>query len=377
LLLGVFGVGSIVVISAVMVATGLPQQTLPTSDQWHWQDLLWLAGFIAAYNCVMLPLDFLGGYFLPRRYKRSTMAWRCYCGSWVRGTTLQAVVFLGSGSLLLAAGRMAGTLGAGTMLVLIMLACLYLQENFATSARANLDANDRQKLDSALLQLWQLGLRPVPVVARSSHDVGFTGGIVGMPGRETSIVPESWLHQLSAEELTVVLARRSIAVSSESRTRGIVLAVSWVVLSFVAAAWLCGDGVSSVAGLVMTLLGSALFNFLGLLILPVISRQASYAIDRQVIACGVQPEALMEVIEKLDRVQDDEPERSPIIESIFHPVPSVANRKVSLSSMVAPPTAWHAARMTIFLSWAGVGLLSRAVHCNVGRPDLWVMLPTD
>ncbi|WP_146526280.1 hypothetical protein [Novipirellula artificiosorum] len=41
------------------------------------------------------------------------------------------------------------------------------------------------------------------------------------------------------------------------------------------------------------------------------------------------------------------------------------------------PIAWHAARMTLFVSWACMGMLVRAVHCNVGRPELWVMLPTD
>jgi hypothetical protein len=65
-----------------------------------------------------------------------------------------------------------------------------------------------------------------------------------------------------------------------------------------------------------------------------------------------------------------------LIESIFHPVPSLSNRR-ALSTRTYPPIAWHAARMTLFLSWGCAGLLSRAVHCNVGRPELWVMLPTD
>jgi hypothetical protein len=33
--------------------------------------------------------------------------------------------------------------------------------------------------------------------------------------------------------------------------------------------------------------------------------------------------------------------------------------------------------MMLYLSWAGIGGLSRAVHCNVGRPPLWVLLPGD
>ncbi len=37
----------------------------------------------------------------------------------------------------------------------------------------------------------------------------------------------------------------------------------------------------------------------------------------------------------------------------------------------------EATRMMLFLSWAGLGGLARAVHCNIGRPSLWVMLPCD
>ncbi len=33
--------------------------------------------------------------------------------------------------------------------------------------------------------------------------------------------------------------------------------------------------------------------------------------------------------------------------------------------------------MSLFLSWACFGFLSRAVHCNSGIPELWVLLPCD
>jgi hypothetical protein len=38
---------------------------------------------------------------------------------------------------------------------------------------------------------------------------------------------------------------------------------------------------------------------------------------------------------------------------------------------------WNAARTTVAISPAGLGLLGRAVHCNCGRPSLWVFLPID
>jgi len=68
----------------------------------------------------------------------------------------------------------------------------------------------------------------------------------------------------------------------------------------------------------------------------------------------------------------------PWVERIFHPIPSVA---VRLAALDCPASSrWgadEAARLTLYLSWACLGLLSRAVHCNSGLPEYWVYLPRD
>jgi hypothetical protein len=83
----------------------------------------------------------------------------------------------------------------------------------------------------------------------------------------------------------------------------------------------------------------------------------------------------------LEHDQDDELERARGVETIFHPVPAARHRIAALrGERAAGPhawAAWHAARTALYLSWAGVGLLGRAVHCNLGRPEAWVFLPSD
>jgi hypothetical protein len=74
----------------------------------------------------------------------------------------------------------------------------------------------------------------------------------------------------------------------------------------------------------------------------------------------------------LDALHNDGPKRSASIEPIFDPLPSVDSRRAT--SSVAFPIAWHAARMTWFVSSACLGMLFRVVHCNVGRPELWALL---
>ena len=153
------------------------------------------------------------------------------------------------------------------------------------------------------------------------------------------------------------------------------LALIWIVAGFILSASLPGAGVTAVAELASTSLGFTLWTFLGLLTLPTISRQSSYAIDAELLRRGADFETFTKTISTLDSAQDDEPSRGALVETIFHPVPSVDNRRQTQQS--GSPLAWHAARMTLFLSWSCMGLLARAVHCNVGRPELWAMLPTD
>ena len=81
----------------------------------------------------------------------------------------------------------------------------------------------------------------------------------------------------------------------------------------------------------------------------------------------------------LDAAQEDEPRRGRLVETVFHPVPSLERRVDAIvgGNGRELPQPWNTARTALFLSWASLGLLSRAVHCNCGRPALWVLFPGD
>jgi len=132
---------------------------------------------------------------------------------------------------------------------------------------------------------------------------------------------------------------------------------------------------ATVAGLVTTICGFTLWSFFGLLVLPTISRNASLKIDQELLDRGTPLELITKTAFTLDQMQDGEPDRSRIVETIFHPVPNVTSR--NKDEPVRGLAAWNVARTTLFFSWACLGFLSRSVHCNVGRPELWTMLPTD
>jgi len=369
-----------VLLSLGLLVSRQPLAWLPNDQSGSVADFWALAIVGCCLIGLMLPLDLLGGFLLPNRSRPSTIKFAAFLGAWSRGVAVQTTLFVLTGLLILVMGRWLGLLGA-TLAVLgvavILVAC---QLRIARLVGAlPLTAGDRDESDmavrEALRQTSQWGYKPQPIIVVEHDDAGFTGGVVGLPGMETIVVPATTILKLTPEQLAVTIARRLEAVRGGSRTRGILVAFAWVITGFMISALLPGAGVTSVGELAMTCLGFTLWTFFGLLTLPTLSRQASYAIDRKVIDQGASAETVYGAVTTLDRLQDDEPKRSALIETIFHPVPSVDNRRGETAS--SSPIAWHAARMTLFVSWACMGMLVRAVHCNVGRPELWVMLPTD
>jgi hypothetical protein len=378
--LGISGVGLIVTISLVLLLSGLPSRLLPSDQAWSLADLKALLTVQVCLTSLMLPLDLLGGLVLPNRWRANTITFAAFIKRWFGGIAVQTVMFLTAGIVILSMGRWLGLPGATLAVLFIAVVLVAFQLRIANLvAFTTLAENGKRGGDATVAeasrQTAEWGWKPLPIVVLDHVDSGFTGGVVGLPGMETIVLPAESLDHLVPSQLAVTLARRLEAVRSGSRTRGILFAFAWVVAGFILAAVVPGAGVTSVAELTMTGLGFTLWTFLGLLTLPTLSRQASFAIDRRVIAGGASSEVFYQTVKTLDRLQDDEPKRSSLVETIFHPVPSVENRATERSN--GPPVAWHVARMTLFVSWACLGMLVRAVHCNVGRPELWVMLPTD
>ncbi|MCS7470006.1 hypothetical protein NZK35_25440 [Stieleria sp. ICT_E10.1] len=380
LLLGMFGVGSLVVLSTALLLTQYPLAVLPNSESWSGGDLTALVLLFGCLAAVLFPMDLLGGFLLPNRWRPNTISLGTFLAGWIRGVFVQGTLFLFASLLILLMGRWLGVLGAALAIVgtAIILIGAQLQIAKFVGALKNRVADDPGIIPAieqaqSIVSTW--GWRQRPVTTLGHHDTGFTGGIVGLPRMETVVLPAGTLAKLTPEQLAVVIARRLEAIQSGSRTRGLMLALVWVIAGFALSTLLPGAGVTSIAGLTMTCLGFTLWTFFGLLTLPTLSRQASYAIDGKVLQSGASRDVFQQTVKTLDTLQDDEPRRSALIETIFHPVPSVDNRHSA--ALGTAPIAWHAARITLFVSWACMGMLVRAVHCNVGRPELWVMLPTD
>ena len=365
--LGMSAVGTLVTLAALALPLDLTGGIPPAADAST--QVVALLGFVLIYAAVQLPFDIFGGFVLPRRYGRLHPPLGRYLLGLARGTAAHSAVLFGAAVALMYAGiygGVVGTVAAGSLLALAMLrgrvelASAVAPLDLTPSERRAGSTDDRS-----------------PVVMADSPDEGFTGAVVGVFRPRFHLIPAQWQQVLGTEELEVAVNRRSAAVKTGSWRRGRLLALLFTIIGLTAAALAVDPAqLGTAAGTIELSLLFTLWSFLGLLTLPTLSRRGVAEVDERQRSDGCSWEAMEKTARALDNLQDGERDRPALIEAIFHPVPAL-NKRLRGPNAHGRLGFWDAARTAVFLSLAGLGLLGRAVHCNCGRPSLWVFLPAD
>jgi hypothetical protein len=364
--LGIAGVGMATTLAALLLATGAPHRLLPSDPAQPVATHIAAAlAALCALALVHLPLDWLGG----ARVVHAPLPTGRWLGRWARGAVVQLAVWTVVAASLLLAARAGGAAAAWIAFAGVQVALVLLRPALARATAALRlevpDAGWRRAIEGA-------GLDATRVRLVHTDDAAFVGGWTGAR-RGTLWVPAHW-RTLPGYALHAVLARRRWIAESGAHARGLWGAAAWNAIGAAAVLALAGAP-GTASALAAFSAGMTLWAFLGVLLLPTPSRWAVYAAD-----AAVRELRLHDAIVPLDRWQDDEPARSVLVETVFHPVPARDARLARLEGAAAAPSAWtahHLARHALFLAWGAMTPISRAVHCNVGRPALWVMLPGD
>ncbi|MEQ8846685.1 DUF2867 domain-containing protein [Botrimarina sp.] len=367
--LGISAVGSIVVASSIALACGVPDLVNRFAGGTLLGTFAGLLLFVLAYVAIQLPFDFLGGYVLPRRHGRAHLKFPVFLRDLARGVLMHAVTLITCAVFLTLAGAaagMAGTVAGATLAIgLLLVARTRLASLYAPLTITPSEPKDLEREDS------------IRVLLAQASDEGFTGSVLGVLRPAAHLLPLDWRRVLGRDGFQLALKRRTVAIGSGAWGRGRFVAIGFTLVGVAISAWLVGsERLGTTGGTVALSFWFTLWSFLGLLVLPTLSRRAVAEIDQRLLDDGYSPELVAQTTRKLDTLQDDEPERPGFVETIFHPVPSVQNRTRG-PRRKGVAGAWDVARTTVFLSASGIGLLGRAVHCNCGRPALWVFLPTD
>jgi len=363
LYLGISAVGTFVVLSAIGLLLDLPGFVQAGVGLSVAEQLPVLASFVAIYALLHLPFDLFGGYLLPQRSGRAHLPASRYLVGLGRGVAVHSVLLFLNAVVLMFAGRYGGV--AGTAAAGLLLAVLLLRGRLMiASLLATLKLTDAAPEDQ------------LPVYLAASADEGFTGAIVGVFRPQYHILPAKWNDVLGPDGFAYARYRRALAVKTGTWYRGRATALLFTPIGLILSAWVVGPRLGTAGGTIELSLWFSLWSFFGLLILPTFSRRGVTEVDERARAEGTPDEQIRRNTQILDGLQDGEPDRPSLVESIFHPIPSVTNRLEGPRSQ-GVTGCWDAARTTVYLSLAGLGLLGRAVHCNCGRPSLWAFLPVD
>lgn len=369
LYLGISAVGTLVMLSSLVLAWALVSEYESATETGLIAEFATLFLFITLYALVQMPFDFLGGYWLPKQFGRTHPTLGKFLRGLFRGVVAQGTILLFSAVLITAAGRYGGIVGIVAVSVVISLFLLQFRFWMASTIAPIIPVNVSME---KVLQTE----KPNVIIVESS-DEGFTGGIMGVLRPRSQLLPLKWQHVLGVEGFKLAASRRTVAINIGSWWRGRVVALAFTTLGVLLSALLVDhNDLGTAWGTIQLSLWFSLWSFLGLLTLPTLSRRGVLEIDEALQATGDHNLQVRINTERLDRLQDNEPSRTSLIEAIFHPVPCVKNRIHGAKSK-SKAGFWDVARTSIYLSIAGIGLLGRAVHCNCGRPALWVFLPTD
>ena len=214
-----------------------------------------------------------------------------------------------------------------------------------------------------------------PVLIAESRDPSFTGGSCTIGLESRPLLPARWISCLTKSQLEAVTFRRQWFIQNHLPFKAFACSLAWN---------LCGCWVGSTLlqlrerpieqALLLQSVWMTLWSFVGLLVLPTLSRSTVFAADHATAVNGLDAESW---IRKYPSLTGEDGNATSIVQRLFYPIPSTNERLQALGKPARLPVLGNVARTNLFLSPSVLTLLGRSVHCNVGRPELWIFPPTD
>jgi hypothetical protein len=349
LVLGISNVGFWVLISA----TGLAWLAPSNSPQIEQTDLLkWILAAVAIQGL----FDWVGGtVLLPGSLGES----KGFLTRWGRGVVVHTLLLYATGVLNYWSFRLSGGFCAGVTVSSLAL-FLWRRQVFRLVSGARVRLSPVAGTDC-----W----------TAKAQDPSFTGGVCGAGQKAIVLLPEAWAVGLTTSEIKTVLQRRLWEIQNQLPARAFLFVLCWNLAGCgIGSALLEIPGRAWEPALLLHCCWMTLWGFVGLLLLPTASRSTVFAADRAAEARGCDVTGW---IQRFPRITGEDGNSKNLVQRVFYPIPSARERLHGLGNRPALPVVGNAARMNLFLSLATLTFLGRCVHCNVGRPELWVFAPSD
>ncbi len=206
-------------------------------------------------------------------------------------------------------------------------------------------------------------------------DPSFTGGVVGLGRNAMILVPELWRKELGSDQMQSLIQRRLWAIAKNLPARALACLVVWNLVGCETGSVIFEMPSRSVeTAMLLQCCWMTFWTFLGLLVLPSLSRTAVLGADQAVAANGG---SAGDWIRRFPNLTGEDGSSRTVLQRVFYPIPSAAERLSQLHAGGRLRVLGDLARTNLFLSLATLTILGRCVHCNVGRPELWIVPPAD
>ena len=247
LLTGITCVGTLVMVACAALYFDVARSIFPASPTTVADELFSFLMFFAAIASLLFTFDFAGGVLIPAACESKSPTFSTWLRKWSRSVTMQTLFYSITFFFYLQIGLETGAPWLIAVFAALQVMLLAGQELIWQITTAN--RSDKTKGSSSFVR---------------HSDQRFAGGITGLPGFESILVPDGWKDRLPPSYVKMLVARRQAAVKSGLRLRGVTFAMLWNISSFAVAIVVSGGVVQSVADLVNVFLWFLLLSFIGL-----------------------------------------------------------------------------------------------------------------
>lgn len=310
-----------------------------------WVAPVYLGILFAGYAALNFPVELWFGYLEERQYGLAKDGVRAWTRDWLKGTVQHGVMFVVGGCLLLVCQVVAPdawlVLAAGALLVLFLMTT-YFSADLVPPGLFEMQRGD----EGVVARLARLASEPAkredrpnplalpPVVVYSHPSLReFAGGIVGLGHRQVFMISRATLELASDAMLRFVLLHDLGHRRYHHNLLSAVAGWAWVAMGLVVghevipARWGHGTVVFGsplyVAFLAMTL---SVWMAIGEPVLAYFGRRLEYQADRFYLRHGGTTAEMRVALAELAERNLARTESMRRRETIFHPLPSVANR---------------------------------------------------
>lgn len=344
LFLGIFNVGFWFLVS---IAILLNQKYL--NFNYSYNSLLSVFLFYAIYILFQFPFDILGANLTGENNFN-----KYWLLQWLVGSVLQFGIW-GSLTCFIYLFSFYGGITLATFLLLISLP--FLQGYFSVLINKKNSIGNTGNSNGNLLIL-------------DSNEKSFTGGVVFQFFRKINIISKAIY---SSEYYSVELQRRSTAFNVLLKTN--ITLILWNLIGVLTGEFFNIYDSDRIELKILYLSSwMTIWSFISLILFTRLSHNHIYACDRT--AANDNKALLIKWIKFYPSIVGENGHQNQIKQSVFYPVPRIENRIESLNRSSSFINLGNLTRQNLFISWAVLNLSARSVHCNVGRPLLWVLPPS-